>query len=78
MTIMNAMIACLDCGYPSVLTCISCIQDDHGCKILLFLPVSSCFIQDDHEREDRLPGLLSAEGEDEDGRPAPRLRRRSA
>ena len=56
---MNAKIACLDCGYPSVLT-------------------FACFIQDDHEREDRLPGLLSAEGEDEDGRPASRLRRRSA
>jgi hypothetical protein len=37
-TIMNAKIACLDCGSPSVLTC-------------------SCCIQDDYEREDRLPGL---------------------
>ncbi len=35
---MNAKIACLDCGYPSVLTFSYCIQDDH-------------------EREDRLPGL---------------------
>jgi hypothetical protein len=37
-TIMNAKIACLDCGFPYVLTCPCCIQDDH-------------------EREDRLPGL---------------------
>jgi hypothetical protein len=44
------------------------------------LPSPRVFIvflrQDHHERQDRLPGLLAAEGEDEDGRPAPSLRRR--
>jgi hypothetical protein len=60
---MNAEIACLDCGYPSVLPIpvlfmtimnakIACL----GCGYPSVL-TCSCFIQDDYERKDRLPGL---------------------
>ncbi len=61
---MNAKIACLNCGYPSVLTCSSCIQDDHereDCLPGLWLSFCSyhcLFYSDGHGCKDRLPELL--------------------